>query len=176
MDEEKNSVSFRFPFPPHHRSFLAPSAKSLRNSSRQTSRRATKKILALTRASIPFATEGRRERRPSLRGCSGDQPALMPSLLVRENGCGSLPNGQGRIDELSNSFSITPPTCLYNLLTQPPPVGRPHVAAGAGEGGERYDLVDLAPWDFDFHAWIQEIGRIYDEFQRLAGRENRPHA
>ena len=45
------------------------------------------------------------------------------------------------------------------------PIGGAGVAAGACGGGECYDLVDLAPRDFHFHAWIQEIGRIHDELQ-----------
>ena len=80
------------------------------------------------------------------------------------------------IDELSNSFSITPPTSLYDLFSQAAPVGGADIATGAGERGERYDLVDLAPRDFDFHGGVQQIGRIHDELQRFAGGKNRPHA
>ena len=67
MDEEKNSVSFRFPSPPHRLSFFAPSAKSPRNSSRQTCRRTTKEILSHRRASVPSAT-GRRVEKKAIVG------------------------------------------------------------------------------------------------------------
>jgi len=79
MDEEKNSVSFRFPSPPHRLSFFAPSAESPRNSSRQTCRRPTKEILSPRRASVPSATGTRLERRKALVGCAQwgiSQPTL----------------------------------------------------------------------------------------------------
>ena len=66
------------------------------------------------------------------------------------------------IDELSNSFSVTPPTCLYNLLPESPPVGSAYLGAGTGGSGERHDLIDLAAGYFYFDGGVQEIGRIHD--------------
>jgi len=72
-DEEKrtNPVSFRLPSPPHRLSFFAPSAKSPRNSSRQTCRRTTKEMLSPRRASVPSTTGRRIEGDPSLDARSG---------------------------------------------------------------------------------------------------------
>ena len=53
----------------------------------------------------------------------------------------------------------------HNLLSHAAPVGGAGVAAGAGEGCERYDLVDLAPRDFHFDGWVQEVRRCHDELQ-----------
>src|SRR2546427_7464414 len=63
----------------------------------------------------------------------------------------------------------------HDLLSQMPPIGRPDIPTGAGEGGEGYDLVDLAPRDFHFHGGGQEIGRIHDQLQWIPGGGNRPH-
>jgi hypothetical protein len=52
-----DSVSFRFPSPPDHLCFFTPSAKSPRNSFRQTCGRTTKEILSPGRASVLSATE-----------------------------------------------------------------------------------------------------------------------
>jgi len=43
------------------------------------------------------------------------------------------------------------------------------VAAGAGGGGERYDLVDLAAGVIHFHSGIQESRRIHHQLQRFTG-------
>ena len=45
----------------------------------------------------------------------------------------------------------------HDLFPQSPPVGCPYRAAGAGAGGERHDLVDLAAGDFHFDGWVQEV-------------------
>lgn len=71
------------------------------------------------------------------------------------------------------------PSCkkkLDDLLPESSPIGCPYRAAGAGEGCECHDLVDLAAGDFYFHRRVQEIGRMHDELERFAGGENRPHA
>ena len=64
-----DSVSFRFPSPPDHLCFFTPSAKSPRNSFRQTCGRTTKEILSPGRASVLSATE---------RKCCGLAMILMP--------------------------------------------------------------------------------------------------
>src|SRR5262249_21688408 len=59
MGKEKNSVSFCFPSPPACLSFFAPSAKSPRNSSRQTYGRTTRERCSPCRTPVPSSTERR---------------------------------------------------------------------------------------------------------------------
>src|SRR5262245_4230996 len=71
---------------------------------------------------------------------------------------------------------IAPRADLHDLFSQASPAGRPYISAGEGARRESHDLIDLAPRDLDFYGGVQEIGRIYDELQRFAGRKDRPHA
>jgi len=62
MDEEKNSVNYRFPSPPHRRSFFAPSAKSPQSSpSPDPWENHTRNFLAL--AAHPFQLRLAKRRR-----------------------------------------------------------------------------------------------------------------
>jgi len=64
----------------------------------------------------------------------------------------------------------------HDLFSQMSPRCSPYISAGAGAGGERYDLVDLTPGDLHFDGWVQKVRRCHDELQRFAGGENWPHA
>ena len=64
----------------------------------------------------------------------------------------------------------------YKLLPESTPICGPHVATGAGARRESDDLIYLAARDLHFYSGIQEIGRIHDQPERFACREDRPHA